>query len=216
MTPLDLWGWACAAMGSLLAVPQFVKLARDRDTAGLSLVLWQLNVAIAVGWTVHGWTGGWWNMVVPNAISGVLALLVLRMVRRARGLRLLATYGPGVAVGLLCVGVDRLAGPAAFGIAILVPLLIGQLDQLRAILFDADISGVSFGFLAITLALQGMWGTWALWAGDTSVLITASSLTPGALLSVAWFLLRRYRKVGPLRPPVAAWARPGEDRQRVG
>lgn len=206
MTSLEAWGWACAALGSVLAVPQFVKLSRDRDTAGLSLVLWQLNVAIGLGWVVHGWLGGWWNMIVPNAVSAVLALFVLRMVRRARRLRPLATYGLGVVVGLACVGVDLLAGPAAFGIAILVPLLIGQLDQLRAILFDADISGISPAFLVIVLTLQGMWGIWGLWAGDTSVLITASSLTPGALLSVVWFLLRRSGRVGRLKPPVAAWA----------
>ena len=46
MTPLEIWGWACAGVGSMLAVPQFIKLFRDRDTAGMSLVLWQLNVAV--------------------------------------------------------------------------------------------------------------------------------------------------------------------------
>lgn len=206
MTPLEIWGWACAAAGSTLAVPQFVKLTRDRDTAGMSLVLWQLNVSIALGWVVHGRIGGWWNMVVPNAISGVLALLVLALIRRERGISVLGTYGLGLGVGIACVTADVLLGSAAFGVTVLIPLLVGQLDQLRAILFDSDISGVSFGFLLITLLLQGMWGSWAYLAGDASAMITASSLTPGAIASVVWFLLRRTGRVGSLKPPVASWS----------
>ncbi len=206
MTFLTIWGWACAVAGSMLAVPQFTKLVRDRDTAGMSLVLWQLNVAIAIGWTVHGWRGGWWNMVVPNAISGVLALLVLTLMRQHRRLTLLGTYGLGIAVGLATVVFDVWVGPAAFGVAVLIPLLIGQLDQLRALLFDPDISGVSFGFLLITLLLQGMWGLWGVLAGDTSVMITASSLSIGAVVSVVWFLLRRYRGLQALTPPSPRWA----------
>ena len=207
MTPLEIWGWACAAVGSMLAVPQFIKLVRDRDTAGMSLVLWQLNVAIAIGWTAHGWRYGWWNMVVPNAISGVLAVLVLLLIRQSRRLSLVGTYGLGLAVGLVCVAVDVVGGSAAFAVAVLVPLLVGQFDQLRALLFDHDISGVSFGFLLITLALQVMWGSWAFLAQETSAMITASALSPGAIASVAWFLLRKRGRVGALKPPVAAWAR---------
>ncbi len=206
MSLLEIWGWACAAVGSMLAVPQFLKLRRDRDTAGLSLVLWQLNVAIAIAWTAHGWRGGWWNMVVGNAIAGVLAVLVLGMIRGVRKLGLLRTYGLGLAVAVACVGVDLWLGSAAFGIAVLIPLLSGQMDQLRAILFDDDISGVSFSFLVIVFALQVMWGTWSLWAGDTSVMITASALSVGAVVSVVWFVLRKTNRVGPLRPPVASWS----------
>ena len=197
MTLLELWGWACAAAGSMLAVPQFVRVLRAGTTAGLSLVLWQFSVAASIGWTVHGWRGGWWNMVAPNLISGILALLVLRLIRENRRLPLLRTYALGLTVGAVCVAFDVLLGPAAFGLAVLVPLLIGQLDQLRALLFDPDVTGVSFAFLVITLVLQGMWGSWAVWAGDTSAMITASAMSVGAVLNVVWFLLRRSGRIGP-------------------
>ena len=179
MTLLELWGWACAAAGSMLAVPQFVRVLRAGTTAGLSLVLWQFSVAASIGWTVHGWRGGW------------------RRIRENRRLPLLRTYALGLTVGAVCVAFDVLLGPAAFGLAVLVPLLIGQLDQLRALLFDPDVTGVSFAFLVISLVLQGMWGSWAVWAGDTSAMITASAMSVGAVLNVVWFLLRRSGRVGP-------------------
>ena len=76
-----LWGWMCAALGSLMFVPQVVRLLRSHNPAGLSLLMWQLNTAAAVGWTLHGAHWGSWNVALPNAIIAVCAALVVHMIQ---------------------------------------------------------------------------------------------------------------------------------------
>ena len=57
-----LWGWACAVAGTALSVPQVVRLLSTGTSAGVSPLLWQLNVANGIGWTAHGLASGHANV----------------------------------------------------------------------------------------------------------------------------------------------------------
>lgn len=194
-----LWGWACAVVGSALSVPQVVHLLATRTSAGVSPLLWQLNVANGIGWTAHGLISGHLNVTVPNALSGLLAALVLLLVQRDRRLPLLGTWALPLAVGLVGVLVALLAPAGGFGVFAVVPLAIGFGDQTRDLLTSPDISGVSPVFVFGALVVQVMWWTWAQMAGDLSIFICASAIGLICLLNAALWLLRH---TGRLRPRV--------------
>ena len=49
MSLLVLVGWTATAVGTVLGIPQLVRLARTRNVEGLSLVGWQAILAINLG-----------------------------------------------------------------------------------------------------------------------------------------------------------------------
>ena len=74
---LDVWGWVCAVAGPVVSIPQVARLLRSRTSAGLSLLMWQLNIACAVAWSFHGLRADAPNIVAPNVLLGVAAVLVV-------------------------------------------------------------------------------------------------------------------------------------------
>lgn len=194
-----LWGWACAAVGTALSVPQVVRLLATRTSAGVSLTLWQLNVANGIGWTAHGLASGHANITVPNALSGLLALLVLALVVRDRRLSALRVAVVPLLVGLLGVAVVLLAPAGGFGIFAAIPLAIGFGAQTRDLLTAEDISGLSPLFVIGALVVQVMWWSWAFIVGELSILICASVIGVLCTVNVVLLVLRR---TGLLRPRV--------------
>lgn len=202
-----LWGWACAAVGTALSVPQVVRLLATRTSAGVSLLLWQLNVANGIGWTAHGLASGHANITVPNALSGLLALLVLALVVHDRRLPVLRVVVLPLLVGLLGVVVVLLAPAGGFGIFAAIPLAIGFGAQTRDLLTAADISGLSPLFVVGALVLQMMWWSWSFIVGEPSILICASIIGVVCAVNVVLLVLRHAGLLRPrVRRPVVAEA----------
>ncbi|HSN43526.1 MAG TPA: hypothetical protein VLR88_05655 [Propionibacteriaceae bacterium] len=198
MTFIDIWGWMCAAVNATLSLPQVIHLLRVRTSAGLSLLSWQMMVAVHIPWVVHGVLYDRLNLAVPNALLLVSALLILRMIRADRGLRHLETYTLGAVAGLLGVTVDVVVGAAAFGAVVTVPRAIGQFAQFRDLLRVRDIRGVSWVFLAVTVLVQFMWLSWAFAVNDNAVKVAASTM---AILGGANLLAYILRRTNVLKPP---------------
>lgn len=199
-----LWGWACAVAGTALSVPQVVRLLSTGTSAGVSPLLWQLNVANGIGWTAHGLASGHANVVVPNSLSGLLAALVLLLVQRDRRLPVLRTWLLPLAVGLLGVLVVAVAPEGGFGVFAVFPLAIGFGAQTGDLVSSPDIDGVSPVFVVGALVVQAMWWSWAFLVGDLSILICATVIGLVCALNVALWLLRRSGRLRPrARPQVA-------------
>jgi len=95
MSLLVLVGWTATAVGTVLGIPQLVRLARTRNVEGLSLVGWQAILAINLGWTAHGIRIGQPPQIVASAFSLVATLPILYMLARELGRRTLPTLaGP--------------------------------------------------------------------------------------------------------------------------
>lgn len=191
------WGWACAAAGSMLSVPQIVRLLVGRTSAGVSLLLWQLMFGGGIGWTFHGVVTGHLNLIVPNAIATVSCALVLHMVARDRRLPAARVWVLGLMVAAILVAVELVGGAAAFGITVMAPFLIGISAQTRDLLRSPDLSGLSPVYVFGTLVVQVMWWSWALAAWELSTLICSSAVGTLAIVNVV-LLLARTR--GVLRP----------------
>lgn len=184
------WGWACAVVGSLLSVPQVIRLLVGRTSAGVSLLLWQLMFGAGLGWTFHGITVGHLNLIVPNAMNTVLSALVLVMVARDRHLPAGRVWPLGLAVAAALVAVELIGGAAAFGVVVIAPFLVGLGGQTRDLLRAPDLSGLSPLYVIGTLVVQLMWWSWALWVGEVSTLICSSVVGLAAALNVALWLGR--------------------------
>jgi MtN3 and saliva related transmembrane protein len=79
VTPTDLLGYCAAALTTLSFLPQALLTLRTRDVAGISLGMYgafTLGVAL---WLAYGLMLGQWPIVVANALTLLLASVILVM-----------------------------------------------------------------------------------------------------------------------------------------
>lgn len=206
MTPVDVLGWTATVVGTLLAVPQLVRLARTRNVEGLSLLSWQAALVINIAWAVHGLNIG----QRPQLISSVLALLttvpILVLMARTLGRPVFRTMLPSLVVAAFLVGVDLFLGTAAYGVVAIVPGVVITAAQSVELVRAEHVRGVSplsmaLGFVNITL-----WVTWALLINDPGTVIAVSTTWVVAFFNTVWYILRRLglRAFFAVRAPVPA------------
>ena len=192
---IEALGWAAAAFGSLVALPQVVKLFQTGAAAGVSLMMWQATFGANIAWTVHGVLGGYTNLWLPNVIFFFCSTLILLQIQRDRRLSWWKLLLPGLALGGATVALDLLAGPVAFAVAALLPALLAQVAQLHTLFIRPNVGGVSLGYMAMNVVNQLIWVTWAAFAGEYSVILVGSTLGVLMALNFGWAVLRRLRVV---------------------
>jgi uncharacterized protein with PQ loop repeat len=193
---LFVWGWVCAAAGTITSVPQATRLLRSKTSAGLSLTMWQLNVACSLGWVLHGLRGDWWNITVPNAIMAATAGLIVQLIIADRGLKAARVWPLVVAVFAALASIEIFGNPVLFGIAVVIPLAGGMLTQSRDLVREPDIAGLSASATIGVCAIQFMWLAWGIGMGDMSIVICATLLGAVSSFNLAWFILRTRGVVG--------------------
>lgn len=184
-------GWAAAALAATVAIPQVVKLLRNRTTAGLSLTAWRLTLAANIAWTGHGFVAGHANIWLPNLMFMICSVIILNQLRRDRMLSWAATFGPSALLGLTTLGLDLTYGPLVFAIAAGLPSVIAQMLQFQELVVAPRISGVSLPFLAMNWINQALWFSWALLVGEQSITLVASTMGVLMGLNLLWAVLRR-------------------------
>ncbi len=184
-------GWFAAALAATVAIPQVIKLLRNRTTAGISLTAWRLTLAANVAWTGHGFVAGHANIWLPNLMFMVCSLIILNQLRRDRALSWAATFGPSLVLGLTTLGLDVTYGPVVFAIAAGLPSVIAQMLQFQELVVAPRISGVSLPFLALNWVNQALWLSWALLVGEQSITMVASTMGVLMGLNLLWALLRQ-------------------------
>jgi uncharacterized protein with PQ loop repeat len=192
---IEALGWAAAAFGSLVALPQVVKLFQTGAAAGVSLTMWQASFGANIAWTVHGVLGGYTNLWVPNVIFFCCSTLILLQIQRDRRLSLWKLLLPGLVLGVLTVALDLLAGPVAFAVAALLPALLAQVAQLHTLFIQPKVGGISLGYMTLNVVNQLIWVTWAAFAGESSVILVGSTLGVLMAMNLCWAVLRRLRLV---------------------
>jgi uncharacterized protein with PQ loop repeat len=184
-------GWVAAALAATVALPQVIKLLRNRTTAGISLTAWRLTLAANIAWTGHGVVAGHANIWLPNFLFMVCSVIILNQLRRDRVLPWAATFGPSVLLGLVTLGLDVTYGPLVFAIAAGLPSVIAQMLQFQELVVAPRISGVSLPFLAMNWVNQALWFSWALLVGEQSITMVASTMGVLMGLNLLWAVLRR-------------------------
>lgn len=73
----DLAGYPAAFLTTIAFVPQAWKSWRSRDLAGISLPMYALFTLGVAMWLVYGVAIGSWPIIIANAVTFLLAALVL-------------------------------------------------------------------------------------------------------------------------------------------
>ncbi len=80
----NLVGYVAAALTTVAFVPQALKSWQTRDLSGVSLPMYSLFTAGVAMWFVYGVMLGSWPIIIANAITIILAsvVLTLKLMRR--------------------------------------------------------------------------------------------------------------------------------------
>ncbi|HEX5665150.1 SemiSWEET transporter [Lysobacter sp. M15] len=76
---MEWLGYVAATLTTIAFVPQAFKTIRTRDTRGISLGMYVVFTIGVVFWFGYGLVLGSWPMIVSNAITFVLASVILAM-----------------------------------------------------------------------------------------------------------------------------------------
>ena len=188
---VDILGWIGAATGSLVALPQVVRILRTGATTGISPLTWRLLVGVNLAWMSHGVITHHPNIVVSNTVYALCTSTILILLWRHRGIRLWQLFVPGILLGALMVAVDVFSGPIAFAVIAFIPAALSQIAQLRSLVVSRSVHGVSLWWLAYCVLNQTIWLTWAVLAHETSVMIVATGLGILMTLNLILGVLRR-------------------------
>ena len=75
----NLVGYVAAALTTVAFVPQALKSWQTRDLSGVSLPMYSLFTAGVAMWLVYGVMLGSWPIIIANAITIILASVVLTL-----------------------------------------------------------------------------------------------------------------------------------------
>jgi uncharacterized protein with PQ loop repeat len=170
-------------LGSWMAFPQALRIARTRRVDGVSATWIGVSLAINSWWLAYGLVAGVWALVPVSIISlllyGVMAWFFVRSVGRAAvpGLAL-GVFGLGmVPLPFLLIGGWELAG-VAIGLSYGVQLLPAVVASLRT----SALSGVSSTTWIIASVEAVLWLVYGLGVGD--VALTLAGLVGVVMASV--------------------------------
>ena len=76
---LEWIGYLAATLTTLAFVPQAAKTIRSRDTSGISLGMYVVFTIGIVCWFGYGLVLGSWPMILANAVTFVLAAVILAL-----------------------------------------------------------------------------------------------------------------------------------------
>ena len=127
MFTVEVVGWAATLIGTLLGLPQAVRLARTRSVEGLSLTAWQAVLAVNVGWTQHGLRIGQAPMILTSALSLCSTVPILIMMSRTLNRSFLRVMLPSLIAAAGMIAIDRGLGTAAYGTAAVLPAVLANL-----------------------------------------------------------------------------------------
>ena len=191
MTPVDLLGWTATVVGTVLALPQLVRLVRTGNVEGLSLVSWQTALVLNLAWTMHGINIGQLPQILSSSLALFTTVPILVLMARALGRPVFPTMVPSLVVTAAMIAVDGFPGSVAYGIVAIIPGIVITAAQSVELVRAHHVRGVSplsmsLGFLNLTL-----WVVWAVLVNDSGTMIAVSTTWFVALFNVVWYVLRR-------------------------
>lgn len=189
----DVFGWVAAAIGIASSMPQLLRLLRERNSAGVSLPLWQIVAGTGAAWAAHGFIIESGPLQVPNILGSALAFATVIFVLKDRKQPILRQLILPLVLGAGLIAVDLMWGAVVFGILIVLPQLVGQLSQLRSLLTTTNPAGVSAGFLSIFVGGQAIWLVYGIMHGDWALIIAATTMVVIAGLNLTICLIRQAR-----------------------
>ena len=190
MSAVEGIGWAGTVSGTILGLPQLLRLVRTGRVDGLSLTAWQAILVVNLTWTAHGISIGQVPQIVTSALSLCSTVPILYLMARELQRHLLPVLLPGLLAAGALIAVDQLLGSAAFGTAAIIPAVVANAGQSIELVRSARIVGVSVLFLILAVVNQGLWLSWAILVPDAGTMIFATVTGIITVFNLTWWSLR--------------------------
>lgn len=183
----EVYAYLGSGLLAVAAVPQLLRIVRERHADGVSVSTWLVTLAAIVSWMWYGVHTGSMPQLPGNAVATLTAAGIVVLSWRLRGRGKLATWAPIVVLVCLLSTVLAFGGPgwsAAFGIGLAV---IGRLPQTieswRSMRLRARTTVSVPTWLLITIG-QGLWLVYGLLYWDVPVIWVNIVVGLGALVIV--------------------------------
>jgi uncharacterized protein with PQ loop repeat len=207
VSAVEVIGWAGTVSGTILGLPQVLRLVRTGRVDGLSLTAWQAMLVVNLIWTAHGISIGQAPQIVTSALSLCCTVPILYLMARELQRHLLPVLLPGLLAAGALIAVDQILGSAAFGAAAIIAAVVANAGQSIELVRAKRIVGVSVLFLILAVVNQALWLSWAILVPDIGTMIFATVTGTITVFNLIWWSLRMLG----LRPLFAAGT-PGEGR----
>ncbi len=190
MSAVEVLGWAGTVSGTILGLPQVLRLIRTRRVDGLSLTAWRAMLVVNLSWTAHGISIGQVPQIVTSALSLCSTVPILYLMARGLHRRLLPVLLPSLLAAGILIAVDQLFGSAAFGAVAIIAAVVANAGQSIELVRSPRIVGVSVLFLILAVVNQGLWLSWAILVPDAGTTIFATVTGTITLFNLIWWSLR--------------------------
>jgi uncharacterized protein with PQ loop repeat len=190
VSAVEIIGWAGTVSGTILGLPQVLRLVRTGRVDGLSLTAWQAMLVVNLIWTAHGISIGQAPQIVTSALSLCCTVPILYLMARELQRHLLPVLLPGLLAAGGLIAVDHLLGSAAFGAAAIIAAVVANAGQSIELVRAKRIVGVSVLFLILAVVNQGLWLSWAILVPDIGTMIFATVTGTITVFNLIWWSLR--------------------------
>lgn len=190
MSAVEVVGWAGTASGTILGLPQVLRLLRTGRVDGLSLTAWQAMLVVNLSWAAHGISIGQVPQVLTSALSLCSTVPILYLMARQLQRHVLLVLVPSVLAAGVLIGVDQLFGSAAFGTVAIIASVVSNAGQSLELVRSPRIVGASVLFLIVAVVNQMLWLSWAILVPDPGTIIFATVTGIITVFNLAWWSLR--------------------------
>jgi uncharacterized protein with PQ loop repeat len=190
VSAVEVIGWAGTVSGTVLGLPQFLRLVRTRRVEGLSLTAWQAMLVVNLIWTAHGISIGQAPQIVTSALSLCSTVPILYLMARELRRHFLLVLLPALLAAAALIAVDQLLGSAAFGTVAIIAAVIANAGQSIELVRSPRIVGVSVLFLILAVVNQALWLSWAILVPDIGTMIFATVTGTITAFNLIWWSLR--------------------------
>lgn len=191
MPPVEILGWAGTVSGTILGLPQVLRLIRTRRVDGLSLTAWRAMLVVNLSWTAHGISIGQVPQIVTSALSLISTVPILCLMAQELHRRVTPVLLPSMLAAAILIAVDQLFGSAAFGAVAVVAAVVANAGQSIELVRAPRIVGVSVLFLILAVLNQGLWLSWAILVPDAGTTIFAAVTGIITVFNLSWWSLRQ-------------------------
>lgn len=213
MSVVEVIGWAATVSGTILGLPQVLRLVRTGRVEGLSLTAWQAMLVVNVSWTAHGISIGQVPQILTSALSLCSTVPILYLMARELQRHLLPVLLPGLLAAGALIAVDQIFGSAAYGTMAIIPAVVSNAGQSIELVRSPRIVGVSVLFLILAVVNQGLWLSWAILVPDIGTVIVATATGIITMFNLIWWSLRILGLRPFLLPALRSRTAPSHQRQ---
>jgi len=183
------------AIGIVRALPQLIRLLRNRRAHGVSVDTAATSSIVSFGWATYGILTGQPFVSLATGSSGIIFALItlfaLRFGRHVREFRI----APIWFVVLLLAGV--VAGHEGLGIALPVSVLAANLPQVWVAYKEPNLEELSLGTWLFSMCDGLTWGVYSLIQHDIAIMVFGALqfTTSGIIVSLKLWRRKRQPKV---------------------